>query len=132
MIWQMLTKIFFFNTLSACCFILIIILLHSEVADPTVQRSFHGFLDACLFSWFFFFQILLQNFMLENYNLFRDRLTIGGIWCWVFSLGYWEVRGCIPIKACISSYSVLILKKPNPEHNNAAVGCWHVKYLIIL
>lgn len=48
MIWQMLTKILF-NTLSVCCFILIIIVLHGEAADPTVQRSFHGFLDAYLF-----------------------------------------------------------------------------------
>lgn len=38
MIWQMLTKILF-NTLSVCCFILIIIVLHGEVADPTVQRD---------------------------------------------------------------------------------------------
>lgn len=41
---QMLTEIFF-NTLSVCCFILIIIVLHSEVADLT----FHGFLDAYIF-----------------------------------------------------------------------------------
>lgn len=66
MIWQMLTKILF-NTLSVCCFILIIIVLHGEVADPTVQRDlFMAFLMHT-----FFFLILLQNFMLENYKLYK-------------------------------------------------------------
>lgn len=76
---QMLTEIFF-NTLSVCCFILIIIVLHSEVADLT----FHGFLDAYIFFFKFCYKILCRKIII----CIRNSLNIGGIWCWTFSLGY--------------------------------------------